>query len=250
MRARGKTIIIGGVLNDYEIYGPDVNKLLFERARFLGMKPKKKKKKRDFGLFILQLSDQNVTKQQFDELFKKYKLKMLDADFRKELAGRFKYKKEKISLTDMKEDYLRRYPDTCLPPPKKKKGKKGKKKKKEASSEQPKSEEAPPEEAKPEGGPVEQSECQPTPEGALEEQAQQVKQTEGTGEKDIEAKPVETAEESEKIEAENIAARDVKPLEYGGNLNMEDAGAESEKNAEEGRNDQAEMLEAVNPENT
>lgn len=49
LQARGKIIIIGGVLKNYEIHGPDINKLLFERARYLGMKPKKKKKKRDFG---------------------------------------------------------------------------------------------------------------------------------------------------------------------------------------------------------
>lgn len=76
------------------------------------------------------LPDTNVTKQQFQEIFKKNKMKMLDEDFRKELMSRFPYKKEKISLPDLKADYLRRYPDTALPPPKKKKGKKGKKKKK------------------------------------------------------------------------------------------------------------------------
>lgn len=47
--ARGKIIRIGGVLKNYEIQGPDINQLIFERARFLGMKPKQKKKKRDFG---------------------------------------------------------------------------------------------------------------------------------------------------------------------------------------------------------
>lgn len=78
------------------------------------------------------LPDENVTKQQFQDIFKKNKMKMLDEDFRKELMSRFPYKKDKISLVNLKEDYLRRYPDTVLPPPKKKKGKKGKKKKKGA----------------------------------------------------------------------------------------------------------------------
>lgn len=51
-RKRGKIITIGGVLKNYEIHGPDVRKLLFERGRYLGMKPKKKKKKKDFGLLL------------------------------------------------------------------------------------------------------------------------------------------------------------------------------------------------------
>lgn len=49
LKENGKIITIGGVLKNYEIHGPDINKLLFERARYLGMKPKKKKKKRNFG---------------------------------------------------------------------------------------------------------------------------------------------------------------------------------------------------------
>lgn len=49
LKARGKIISIGGVLKNYEIQGPDINRLLFERAKYLGMKPKQKKKKRDFG---------------------------------------------------------------------------------------------------------------------------------------------------------------------------------------------------------
>lgn len=80
--------------------------------------------------FVLKLPDTNATKQQFEEILKKNKMKVLDEDFRKELMNRFPYKKDKIAFTDLKEDYLRRYPDTELPLPKKKKGKKGKKKKK------------------------------------------------------------------------------------------------------------------------
>lgn len=44
-----KTIIHGNILGDYTIKGPDINKLIFQRCKYLLEKPKKKKLKKDFG---------------------------------------------------------------------------------------------------------------------------------------------------------------------------------------------------------
>lgn len=66
LQTRGKIITIGGILKNYEIQGPDINKLLFERAKYLGMKPKQKKKKRDFGYkkLLAYFSLYNILKSQ------------------------------------------------------------------------------------------------------------------------------------------------------------------------------------------
>ncbi|KAJ8925336.1 hypothetical protein NQ315_009166 [Exocentrus adspersus] len=47
----GKTIKFGWILGNYSINGPDINKLIFERCRYLLQKPKKKKLKKDFGYY-------------------------------------------------------------------------------------------------------------------------------------------------------------------------------------------------------
>lgn len=40
---------IGGILSNYVIRGPDPKKLIYERCRYILMKPKKAKAKKDFG---------------------------------------------------------------------------------------------------------------------------------------------------------------------------------------------------------
>ncbi|XP_044264808.1 uncharacterized protein LOC123011441 isoform X2 [Tribolium madens] len=124
----GRQITHGHVLSNYEIYGPDINKLLFQRCRYLAMKPKKKKKKKDFGHFVLSLPDKNVTPQDFQELLKKKKIKKIDKDLLNELMARFQVKNKKIDSNAMKAAYMKLYPDTVLPEEKKKKKKKKKKK--------------------------------------------------------------------------------------------------------------------------
>ncbi|XP_063919056.1 uncharacterized protein LOC135134339 isoform X2 [Zophobas morio] len=131
---RQKTITHGHVLSNYEIHGPDINKLVFARCKYLAMKPKKKKLRKDFGHFILSLPDKHVTTQTFEELLKKKKIKKIDKDLLKELMARFPHKK-KIDCVAMKEAYMKLYPDTVLPEEKKKKGKKGKKGKKKEKKE-------------------------------------------------------------------------------------------------------------------
>lgn len=77
---------------------------------------------------ILTMPQQKVTKQEFQELVKKFKAKKLvkDNDLIGELMKRFKARGDKVDLIKMRAAYMEMYPDTSLPPPKKKKEKKGK----------------------------------------------------------------------------------------------------------------------------
>lgn len=75
------------------------------------------------------MPEQQVTKQEFLNLIKKNKIKKLDDNLKKSIMEQFTAKKQKIDLVQMKEEFMKRYPETVLPPPKPKKKKKGKKKK-------------------------------------------------------------------------------------------------------------------------
>ncbi|KAG5887106.1 hypothetical protein JTB14_000739 [Gonioctena quinquepunctata] len=125
----GKTLNIGGVLGNWEIMGPNLNKLVFDRCRYLLMKPKKKKFQKDFGHFILSLPDKPIPRQDFDLLLKKKKIKKLDKDLIDELTSKFVLKK-KIDCVELTKAYMELYPNTTLPVVEKK-PKKGRRKKKE-----------------------------------------------------------------------------------------------------------------------
>ncbi|RZC39193.1 uncharacterized protein BDFB_009622 [Asbolus verrucosus] len=148
-----KTVTHGRILSNYEIYGPNVNKLLFQRCRYLAMKPKKKKAKKDFGLyalnitfarlqcnffshFVLSLPDASITKEEFQIFLKKKKVKKLDKDLLNELMSRFATKNLKVNCVALKTAYMEIYPDTVLPAEKKKKKKKGRKKGKKKKEKQ------------------------------------------------------------------------------------------------------------------
>lgn len=53
---------LGGIFSNYKLVGPDEQKIFFNRAIFEGMKPKKKKQRKDFGHFILSLEDKLNTR--------------------------------------------------------------------------------------------------------------------------------------------------------------------------------------------
>lgn len=44
-----KQVKIGGILSNYEIQGPNPRKLIYDRCRYILMKPKKVKARKDFG---------------------------------------------------------------------------------------------------------------------------------------------------------------------------------------------------------
>lgn len=50
--SRGISVTIEGTLSDYEVKGPSLPEMMLKRARYEGLKPKKKKRKKDFG-FVL-----------------------------------------------------------------------------------------------------------------------------------------------------------------------------------------------------
>lgn len=53
---------LGGILSNYEVEGPDVAAILFKRANYEAMKPKIKRRRRNFGHFVLSLSDNPISK--------------------------------------------------------------------------------------------------------------------------------------------------------------------------------------------
>ncbi|XP_050294958.1 leucine-rich repeat-containing protein 74A-like isoform X2 [Anthonomus grandis grandis] len=126
----GKIVKIGGILSNYEIHGPDTKKLIYERCRYLLMKPKKAKARKDFGHFILSLPDHPITPEEFEKELKKAKIKKLDKDLVQSVKTLFTTRKKEIDCVELVRNYMSYYPDTQLPPPKPKKKKGGKKGKK------------------------------------------------------------------------------------------------------------------------
>ncbi|XP_026669188.1 NLR family CARD domain-containing protein 3-like [Ceratina calcarata] len=123
-------IRLGGILSNYKLKGPDVQAILLKRANYEAMKPKRKRRRRNFGHFVLSLSDESVSKGRFVQLIKRFRLKLsptlVDA-----LVGAFSGLKRTVDQGLLKSIYLKHYPDTKPPPikPPKKKKDKGKDKK-------------------------------------------------------------------------------------------------------------------------
>ncbi|XP_031329703.1 uncharacterized protein LOC116160604 isoform X2 [Photinus pyralis] len=104
---KGKLVTIG-VLNTYSIRGPDHMKLLYGRANFLA-----KKKKKDFGIFVGQLPNEELIIEDFRALLKKSKIK-LDEDLLAAIMQKFPGAKQKISCADLQASYVTYYPDTVI----------------------------------------------------------------------------------------------------------------------------------------
>ncbi|XP_022899686.2 FERM domain-containing protein C-like [Onthophagus taurus] len=133
-RRNGKKVTIGGVLGNWVIKGPDVAKLLFERARMMAMAPKKKKMQKDFSHFIFTLPETPMQGNDFIDLVTNFKMKKVDKDLVNGLVDCFKYKKSGIDAGALRQKYIELYPD-AQPAPKKEKKKKGKKGKKKGDTE-------------------------------------------------------------------------------------------------------------------
>ncbi|XP_044744337.1 uncharacterized protein LOC123306418 isoform X1 [Coccinella septempunctata] len=131
IREQGRNVIYGAVLTDYEIRGPYLPKVLFGRCKFLGMKPKKKKKRIDFGHFVLSLPDEPMSSEEFQAALAERKLNnLLDSDLIEAVQNHYMVKKtRKIDCSQLVSDYMVLYPDTQPEPPKKKKQPKEKKSK-------------------------------------------------------------------------------------------------------------------------
>ncbi|KAK0081580.1 hypothetical protein PV325_011923 [Microctonus aethiopoides] len=124
-------IKLGGILSNYEIPEPDARKIFLKRANFEAMKPKKKKRRKNFGQFVLSLEDSIISRGAFENLIKRYKLK-LRKSLVTEIMNAFTIGEDSIDQSALKTFYLKEYPDTQPAPtkPKKKKKKMKKKKKK------------------------------------------------------------------------------------------------------------------------
>lgn len=55
-------IKLGGILSNYKIEGPNVAMLLFKRANFEAMRPRKKKQHKSFGHFVLSLGEKSISR--------------------------------------------------------------------------------------------------------------------------------------------------------------------------------------------
>uniref|UniRef100_A0A1B6KJN2 Uncharacterized protein n=1 Tax=Graphocephala atropunctata TaxID=36148 RepID=A0A1B6KJN2_9HEMI len=136
-RYGGLKIVVEGVTGGAHIKGPDVKAMLLKRANFLGYKPKKKKK--DFGWFLLRLRKADtlvpVKKAKFELLVQEDKIKF-DEGMIDELANQFRNEEKKVDLNEMLEKYLDIFPDTVLPVPKEKKKKKVSKDEKKVSTDE------------------------------------------------------------------------------------------------------------------
>lgn len=55
-------IKLGGILSNYKSGDPDIKAILLKRANYEAMKPKKKRHRRNFGHFVLSLSDNLLSK--------------------------------------------------------------------------------------------------------------------------------------------------------------------------------------------
>lgn len=55
-------IVLGGILSNYVLVGPNDMKILLRRAKYEAMAQKKKKLRRDFGHFVLSLNDKPISR--------------------------------------------------------------------------------------------------------------------------------------------------------------------------------------------
>ncbi|XP_058448525.1 uncharacterized protein LOC131428511 [Malaya genurostris] len=126
-RDPSKLIIFQGILLANPPRPVDFPEMLLDRCRYLGFKPKKKKRKRDLGHLMLQfqlLEDPLLSRDDFKLNLKKFRLK-LDKSLLQTLMETFADRKL-VDTATMAAKYLEKYP-TEPPPEKKKKARKGKK---------------------------------------------------------------------------------------------------------------------------
>lgn len=132
-RDPSKRITYQGVLMANPPRPVDVPEMLLDRCRFLGFKPKKKKRKRDLGHFMLQLQKLEnplLERDDFLAMVKKFRIK-LDKSLNESLMDAFTERKL-VDGAAMAVKYLAKYPTE--PPPVKPKKAKGKKKKKKGKA--------------------------------------------------------------------------------------------------------------------
>lgn len=114
----------------------DFKAIVIDRSKFLAMKPKKKKMRKEMGHFMYQLlgtEKEFMAPDEFKDLLEAFKAK-IDDDLKKHIGEVFtdkvqvgKRKLKRVLIKEMAEYYLNRHPTEEPPPPKPKKEKKKKK---------------------------------------------------------------------------------------------------------------------------
>ncbi|XP_039303887.1 uncharacterized protein LOC105195831 [Solenopsis invicta] len=113
-------IKLGGILSNYQLYGPNIRKILVERANYEAMMPKQKRLRRNFGHFVISLTDKKVPQAQFMKLVQMFKLK-LSMSLVNEIMNAFKGPHNTVDQEQLKSFYLEEYPETIAAVPKLKK---------------------------------------------------------------------------------------------------------------------------------
>ncbi|EZA50959.1 Leucine-rich repeat-containing protein [Ooceraea biroi] len=111
------TIKLGGILSNYQLLGPNVKRILFERANYEAMAPKQKRRQRNFGHFVMSLKDKMISQEKFMELIRKFKLK-LSKSLINEIMNVFEGPKNTVDQGLLKSSYLKEYPGTTPAPAK------------------------------------------------------------------------------------------------------------------------------------
>ncbi|XP_039280166.1 leucine-rich repeat-containing protein 45 isoform X1 [Nilaparvata lugens] len=122
----GPSLVVEGLLGvkEEEVSNEVAQTLLLKRAHYLGLKPKKKKRRKEFAHFLLKLKEDDKLKQMkkkaFLKLFNEQKL-LIDDKMENEFVKRFKVldRKNAVDLPLILELYMKLFPNTALP---KKKG--------------------------------------------------------------------------------------------------------------------------------
>ncbi|KAM0729900.1 Leucine-rich repeat-containing protein 74B [Formica fusca] len=115
-------IKLGGILSNYKLVGPNVRRILLERANYEAMKPKRKRQRRNFGHFVMSLKDKRIPRARFVQLVKNFKLK-LSTSLINEIMNVFEGPQNTVDQELLKSFYLEEYPETTAPLPKLKKKK-------------------------------------------------------------------------------------------------------------------------------
>ncbi|KAG5311028.1 LR74B protein, partial [Acromyrmex insinuator] len=63
------TIKLGGILSNYQLVGPNVRRILLKRAKYEAMLPKQKNRRRNFGQFVMSLTDKLINRGMFARIY-------------------------------------------------------------------------------------------------------------------------------------------------------------------------------------
>ncbi|CAL7950041.1 unnamed protein product [Xylocopa violacea] len=103
---------LGGILSNYKVKDPDAQAILLRRANYEAMKQKKKQHRRNFGHFVLSLSDEPITRVKFMGLVKKVRL---SESLVNELMNAFPGPRHTVDQGLLKSVYMKHYPNTRSP---------------------------------------------------------------------------------------------------------------------------------------